>query len=113
MATTTIIPLSFDDPDVTFAPGQSQHYHIDPGAAGDISNSAFVRVMVRPVWTSTEGGVPEGGDGTVVRAENFKAQLVGDVPNLDGTNNYRFHWDVVNESDVPAKVAMSLLVITP
>jgi hypothetical protein len=105
MATTNIIHLFGDD----FAPGESKHYHLDPGAAGNISNSAFVRVMVWPVWTSPQGG----GDGTVVRVENFKAQLVGTAPNFDGTNNYRFHWDVVNESDVPAKVAMSLLVITP
>ena len=113
MATTVVIPLKFDEGVRTLAPGARAHFHVDPRSVGDISDSAFVDVMVWPTPTSYPHDLPAGGDGTVVRAENFKAQLVIGPPDFGGANSYRFHWDVVNESSVPAKIRMSLLVITP
>jgi hypothetical protein len=101
MATTSII--MFDSFDLN--PLESMHRHHDPDPA--IPFEAFVQVMVRPIPT---GGAGEG-DGGVVRAENFKGQLVLDPSTLQPT--IRWHYDVINESNIPIRCQTWFLIVIP
>jgi hypothetical protein len=101
MATTSIFKLDPFD----LGPLQSIHLHHDPDPA--VPFEAFVQLMVRPV---PSGGAGEGDQG-VVRAANFKGQLVLDPNTLRPT--IRWHWDVLNESNIPVRFDSWFLIVAP
>src|SRR2546423_673813 len=87
------------------APLATQHFNIDPGTL--VAADEVVQVFVFPEPFG-QLGVPEN-DGVVVRVENLKTQLV--VTSLSPiTYAWRWHWDVVNESDVATKIRLVFLV---
>ncbi len=100
MATTMVI---VDERDL--GPSETIHIHIDPRP--DVPFGAFVQLMVQPVPSGETGE----GDGGVVRAANFKGQLVIDPSTLQPT--IRWHYDLFNESNFTMSIQAFFLVVTP
>jgi hypothetical protein len=100
MATVRVVDVGGNN----LGPSGNIHIHVDPRP--DVPFGAFVQLMVKPIPSGQSGE----GDGGVVRAANFKGQLVIDPTTLQPT--IRWHWDLINESNFPMKTEEFLLVVT-